>query len=367
MRRQRVLACFVAAAWVLLSPTRVQGQAPIETNVYILVDVGPVFVPLSACACVGSPFALPTYVPPVLTGSGPAAPLQERPLSRSVRHRYAKRLAEDRRNLARDKQDGLGGNGHAALAVAFHFITRAFLAGGDARLDAEAARWLHVAAFHGHRDAFKLLGYRYLRGRGVPQSDETAAYFFQRGAVRDDQVSKVALGLLYAAGRGVVQDWVTAVGWWRQADFPLAWRFLGDAYTCGLGVERNQEQALLAYEKAAADVSAMIQLGDMYANGCAGPDDRRAVAAYRRAADQGYPEAQIALSDLLRDGRGAEPNPNEAYFWARLSERRLRAGQLRDAASARMSAAARLMTPEAIAASEFIVEAMLIEATRPLP
>ena len=56
----------------------------------------------------------------------------------------------------------------------------------------------------------------------------------------------------------------------------------------------------------------------MYASGCtAPPADDAAYDAYNRAADEGYPEAQIALSKLYLDRSGVPVVAYQAYFWAR--------------------------------------------------
>jgi TPR repeat protein len=207
-----------------------------------------------------------------------------------------------------------------------------------------------------------LLAYRYRDGIGVEPNDQAAAYWFYKDAADGGNVGMVALGMLYAAGRGVPQDWIAAVYWWQRAapTHPLAARLIGDAYLCGYGVAASNELALAAYKHAlkGGDVSAAIQLGHMYANSCAPPDDEEAVKSYRHAADEGYPEAQVALSALILVGRGAPPDPHEAYYWARLAERRSD-GAMQKRASAAVAAAARRMTSDAIAAADRLVDQMI--------
>ena len=361
---------FAAFCLIVIRASSPSAQVPPESNLYVLVDAGPAPAQV-VCPCITTPFTLPAYRPAPGYGNGPAIPDSTAPLSADDRQRYAERFAEERALLPREAQDGLSGNPNASMSVAMHLSLRALVAGGNAhRTEGEAARWLHLAALYEHPDAFRLLGYRYQRGRGVPQSDEAAAYWFYQGALRGDHVSMVALGLRYAAGRGIPQDWTAAVYWWgqAQASTALASRFLGDAYTCGLGVAQDQERAAIAYQKAAesGEMSASIQLGHMYVNGCATANDRAAVEAYKRAADGGYPEAQVALSELVRQGRGVEPNPSEAYYWARLAEHRLPSGELRELARSRVEAAARLMTAETIAAAEQMVQTIIVEGAKPL-
>ncbi len=86
-----------------------------------------------------------------------------------------------------------------------------------------------------------------------------------------------------------------------QAGLLFASRFLGDAYVCGLGIAQSYEEAVLAYKESVekGDVSSSVQLGHMYAAGCAPPNYEAAFAAYTVAADQGDPEAQVSLSGLF--------------------------------------------------------------------
>ena len=340
----------------------VLAQAPQETSVYDLVDVGPVPVP-GLCSCIAAPFMVP-YRPGWGFDNGAASPLVAAPLSQMDQ----RRAVEDRASLPLRVEQGAEGDANASLSIAMLLSIESAIVGIDLRTEEYAFRWLHLAAVQGHHDAFRLVGFRYLRGRGVRQDDAAAAYWFHQGATQGDPISMVGLGLLYAAGRGVPQDWPIAVRWWQRARAraPLANRFLGDAYACGLGVEKDEGLAVSAY-KAAADrgeLSSSTQLGHMYAKGCAEGSDEAALKAYDRAADAGYPEAQIALSDLIRQGRGADANPYRAYTWARLAELRLPPGELRNLAAERVKAAVRRMNPEALPAQEAMVRQMVAESAR---
>jgi TPR repeat protein len=340
---------------------------PPETNAFTLVDVGRVSVP-AACPCITNPFTVPTIRPGWGYPSGPAAPVGNAVPSAAAR-RQAQRDAEDRATLAAVAEDGLAGNPHASASTAMHFTAGTAIP----RNDEEAARWWYLAATQGHPDAYLQLGYRYHRGLGVRRNDKTAAYWFHTGASAGDRNAMVALGLLYAAGRGVPQDWSAAVAWWQQArsspgGSPLASRFLGDAYVCGLGIAQSYEEAVLAYKEWVdkGDVSSSVQLGHMYASGCAPPNDEAAVAAYRVAADQGDPEAQVSLSGLVREGRGVQQDAFEAYFWARLAERRLPPGRLRERAEAQAKQAARLMSAAHVKDTDAFVDSVIAEGTKPM-
>jgi TPR repeat protein len=340
---------------------------PPETSVYELLELGA--PPAATCSCVPTPFALPSYRPGWGYGSGPATPTENAPISDADRRRNAIWYAGEERELARRAaEDALTGNGHASFSVAHHLSLHAFIFGPDERVEQDAVRWLMLAAEQEHPDAFRLLGYRHAHGRGVPQDYAIAAYWFDQGARRDDPISMTAIGFLHAAGRGVEQNWPAAIRWWQRARTraPVASRYLGDAYACGAGIDENRERALTEYKRFAdVDPSSSIQLGHMYVRRCAPPDEKAALAAFRRAADQGYPEAQIELSELLREGRGAEPNPLEAYYWARLAERRIASGDLKKLAAARAGAAGRRLSSLEISAGNDSVQTIIEACAKP--
>jgi TPR repeat protein len=358
-----VRAGVLTVVLIAAAATHLSAQGPHELSVYALVDAGHVPVP-STCSCISSPFSL-VHPPSFGPVRGPGGPLGGSAPGINFNH-----LAEDRRYFGARANDGLSGNGHASIAIAMHLALESALAGLNPQTEEEAARWLHLAATQEHQDAFRQLGFRYAHGRGVKQDDAAASYWFHQGALRGDAISMTALALRYAAGRGVPQDWGAAVRWLSraQARTPLASRFLGDAYACGLGVAPEPARAAAAY-KAAADageMTASTQLGHLYAKGCIEADDEAAVKAYRSPADQGDPEAQIALSDLILQGRGADPNPYEAYTLARLAELRLPDGSLKARAAEGVKRAARQMLPEAIPAQEKLVRSLIEAAAKPI-
>ncbi len=76
---------------------------------------------------------------------------------------------------------------------------------------------------------------------------------------------------------------------------------------------------LLAMEDGAV---AETMLGVMYANGRIGRPDPAAAASYwLRAAQRGYPPAQLALARAFGDGRGVRRDPAMGYEWALVAAR----------------------------------------------
>jgi TPR repeat protein len=109
------------------------------------------------------------------------------------------------------------------------------------------------------------MGVRYLLGRGVPQSDERAFYYFSKAAGEGDLFAQNELAYMYAAGKGT---------------------------------SRNYSKALELYQKAAHQglASAQYNLGLMYENGL-GTTPNKALARewYQKSAEHGFEPAKQAL------------------------------------------------------------------------
>jgi TPR repeat protein len=91
--------------------------------------------------------------------------------------------------MARDIEHGRAGDANASLSVGMHLAEHLAIAGEDAEVEKQAARWLHLAARQGHGDPAMLLAYRYRRGKGVDQSDTAAAFWFHQAAVDGNNVA----------------------------------------------------------------------------------------------------------------------------------------------------------------------------------
>ena len=83
-------------------------------------------------------------------------------------------------------------------------------------------------------------------------------------------------------------------------------------------VNKKVEEAVKWYEKAAEQgyPMAQVNLGNMYANGEGVEQDyEEAVKWYRKAAEQGYPVAQYNLGIIYANSKGVEQNYEEAAEW----------------------------------------------------
>ena len=92
-----------------------------------------------------------------------------------------------------------------------------------------------------------------------PNTSQIAEY--QKAATQGDVEAAYRLGLLYARGTGVEQDFTVAHGWLHEAamqGYPKAQYFLGEMYVKGDGVAADYVEALTWFWVATS-------LGDKYA------------------------------------------------------------------------------------------------------
>jgi TPR repeat protein len=157
--------------------------------------------------------------------------------------------------------------------------------------------------------------------------------------------AQYAMGSNYEWGRGGVKlDYQQAMNWYRKAadqGYADGQYQVGSFYEYGLGVGKDNDQAKVWYQKAAdqgnEDAKAALRQLDggtdpeitptapreqyemafNYQNGYGGlhPDLKQALYWYRKAADQGYANAQYALGQSYEIGQGVERAPAQAQAW----------------------------------------------------
>ena len=112
------------------------------------------------------------------------------------------------------------------------------------------------------------------------------------------------LGFMYANGRGVQQNYVETVKWYRRGaeqGLAEAQNNLGDMYGKGEGVQQDNAEAVKWYHRAAEQGHAMGQynLGTIYANGWGVQQDfSKAGFWLEKAAFQNFKPAKLALEQL---------------------------------------------------------------------
>jgi TPR repeat protein len=137
---------------------------------------------------------------------------------------------------------------------------------------------------------------------------QAALAVWQPLAERGDADAQASIGLLYARGHGVSQDYGEAIKWFRLSaaqGYAIAQNNLGVMYRNGYGVQQDYAQALMHYRLSAAQGYALAQfsLGSMYENGDGTRRDyEEAYMWYTLAADQGHrraAHARVLLEPLM--------------------------------------------------------------------
>ena len=152
---------------------------------------------------------------------------------------------------------------------------------------------------------------------------KTAFEITLEAAEKGDVAAMSNLAFMYAKGLGVEKDELEAIHWYKKAaeNGHLTSQFnLGVIYAKGRGVTQDFAEALKWYKLAAeqGDVTAQSTLAMMYAKGI-GTDknDKEAVNWYHRAAVQGHTNSQYILANMFMKGHGVPKDEEEALEWYR--------------------------------------------------
>ncbi len=162
---------------------------------------------------------------------------------------------------------------------------------------------------NGHAPAQLYLGMMYALGRGVPQDYSEAFKWFSLAAEQGDAAAQNSLASMYIDGKAVPQDYAEALKWVRMA----------------------AEQG---------DADAQNNLARMYALGRNVPQDyAEALKWVRMAAEQGHAAAQNSLGMMYFNGQGVAKDYVQAHMWYNLA-----AAQGHDAAKNSRGIAEKLMS-----------------------
>jgi len=158
-------------------------------------------------------------------------------------------------------------------------------------------------------------------------------------------------------------DYKTAKAEWlplAQGGHALAQYNLGIMYRKGLGVRKDQLQALKWYQSAAGNglAKAQYSLGVFYEKGRGGlpKNVTAAVNLYMQAAEGGNSYAQLALARHLENGEGAERDLVEAMTWYIIAAKSSKGKLRRKTAQARDKLKDSLSDDEVSMAEEFARE-----------
>ena len=134
-------------------------------------------------------------------------------------------------------------------------------------------------------------------------------------AEQEDFEAWSLLGLLYFYGRGVDKNAEEAISWYRKAAIqgdPQAQYKLIECYLYGRGTVKNTEEAKKWFEAYHDECEDPY---DKYWIGFPWDDERSAVKWFSKLAEQGNSEAQYHLGLCYLLGYGVDKNVEEAVKW----------------------------------------------------
>lgn len=211
-------------------------------------------------------------------------------------------------------------------ADALFELYRIFRCGTDniASNEHAAVTYLKRAEEAGSSLAMIDLGTLYGNGKmGFRKNQEKAFHLFLKAANAGNAVGQFNLGVSYGGGLGVGRDDSEAVKWYRKAaeqGHVHAQANLGRRYYHGVGVHKDPQEAIKWFRAAASGGcgEAWVDLGDCYYFGVGIKQDyAEAAKCYRAAAVQGNVEAQYNLGECYQNGHGVERNYVDAVKWYR--------------------------------------------------
>lgn len=167
----------------------------------------------------------------------------------------------------------------------------------------KAKSYLQVAANMGYGDAWRMLGRMYREGdENLPKNQEKAVDCFKKCYELNEDTPINLIGLYYSNS----DNHEMAIHWWKigyeKKDFSCAGN-LGWTYRYGKGVAQNYVKAVEYYKQAIEwnpnDDYALKNLGDMYRNGY-GVEQSLSIAKtyYCKSAELGNEDAKKALKEI---------------------------------------------------------------------
>ncbi|MFM9842844.1 MAG: SPOR domain-containing protein [Dongiaceae bacterium] len=182
--------------------------------------------------------------------------------------------------------------------------------------------WAALACFAGSAAA------DYKKGLAAYNNSDFATAYSEWlvSAKTGDKLAQHGLGFLFELRKGIpempeAKSLAQAVEWYQAAStqgVAAAQTNLGLMYAQGRGVKQNYDEARKLWDQAAVSGHPMAQfnLGLLYLQGLAGtPDERKASQYFLQSARQNVPDAQYALGTMYLAGRGVTKDRDEAVAW----------------------------------------------------
>ena len=186
---------------------------------------------------------------------------------------------------------------------------------------AEAYKLIKPLAEGGATWAQVNLGLMYAQGQGVNQDYDQALKWFRAAASKGDATAQSCIGRMYEEGHGIPIDHAKAAHWYLKAADQgnvTAQYMAGRSYYRGLGLPKNNEQAAAWLERCAEknDPKCLNLLGILYRDGLGvEADPEHAVYLICRSAQRGESGAVLNMAASHLRGLGAEEDLVQALTW----------------------------------------------------
>lgn len=195
--------------------------------------------------------------------------------------------------------------------------------GEEYKVHGRPVSWIKKAAEKGYRQWQCNLGICLFYGYGVEKDIVAANQWCGKSAEQGCDKAQFNLGLSYYKGEGVVKDYTKAMHWFKKASEQ------GDADAqlhigrCLEEMNASNEDIVAAYKKSAemGNPEAMCFLGEWCQYGDKGltVDIQESFRWWKKVAEIGCSQAQCAIGDCYDFGKGAAEDKIEALKWYKRS------------------------------------------------
>ena len=183
---------------------------------------------------------------------------------------------------------------------------------GETEDPTQAVYWYRKAAEQGYADAQYELGYCYRFSYGVTKDNAQAEEWYRKAAEQGHDIAQSILTVGWM--QEAKDDFPKAIKGDKEAQYKIGWYYRYGSHD----VPENFVQAVYWYRKAAEQgyAEAQYELGYCYmgGNGVA-EDETQAVSWYRKAAEQGHADAQLMMGHAYSRGSGVKQDYDIAISW----------------------------------------------------
>jgi TPR repeat protein len=185
------------------------------------------------------------------------------------------------------------------------------------KLKKKSKRWLENAAERGNADAMNQLGYRYMKGQGVPRNLALARQWLEKSAALQNACAMNNLGMKYYDEGDFThaREWFAKAVALGNAD---AMASLGSLYEFSPSWMQDLGKAMTLYKKGAilGSEKAIADLGMAYCCSFIRPlNYAKARYWFKRAASQGDSMAMHYLGEIYEHGAEVPQNFKQARRW----------------------------------------------------